>query len=227
MSSEHSSASADAADDATFLAAPHHDNDEAPTPEGQHRNHDGCCLSQQLYIESGNNKKVLYLLSIGVRDSNNEPLFSFEREPWSLLPKTSIMRPRNTDYVNEIVRRANLFEIVPVPRPSNWTRLQTSEWLHRNPVRDEKDIEFLTMEVLRLRNVLERRTEEQQQQVLTNAPAGVQRGTSSGGRGHWRGSVPYLRIIMCLTQDNVKCLFLTRANSRSRQQLDARNCDNR
>jgi hypothetical protein len=77
--------------------------------------------------------------------------------------------------VNEIVRRANLFEIVPVPRPSNWTRLQTSEWLHRNPVRDEKDIEFLTMEVLRLRNVLERRTEEQQQQVLTNAPAGVQR----------------------------------------------------
>ena len=175
MSSEHSSASADAADDATFLAAPHHDNDEAPTPEGQHRNHDGCCLSQQLYIESGNNKKVLYLLSIGVRDSNNEPLFSFEREPWSLLPKNSIMRPRNTDYVNEIVRRANLFEIVPVPRPSNWTRLQTSEWLHRNPVRDEKDIEFLTMEVLRLRNVLERRTEEQQQQVLTNAPAGVQR----------------------------------------------------
>jgi hypothetical protein len=83
------------------------------------------------------------------------------------------------------------------------------------------------MEVLRLRNVLERRTEEQQQQVLTNAPAGVQCGTSSGGRGHWRGSVPYLRIIMCLTQNNVKCLFLTRANSRSRQQLDARNCDNR
>jgi hypothetical protein len=32
---------------------------------------------------------------------------------------------------------------------------------------------------------------------------------------------------MCLTQDNIKCLFLTRANVRSRQQLDARNSDNR
>ena len=36
MSSEHSSASADA-DDASFVAAPQHDNDEATPPEGQHR----------------------------------------------------------------------------------------------------------------------------------------------------------------------------------------------
>jgi hypothetical protein len=131
------------------------------------------------------------------------------------------MRPRNTDYVKEIVRRAELFHVVPVPRPSNWTRVQTLEWLHRNPVRDEVDIRFLRSEVLRLRNVLERRMQEQQVLMAVGGENG------SGGRGHWRGCVPYLRVIMCLTQDRVKCLFLTRANSRSRQQLDARNSNNR
>jgi hypothetical protein len=81
--------------------------------------------------------------------------------------------------------------------------------------------------VLRLRNVLERSTQEQQ--VIPPAgDGGVVVGGSAGGRrGNWRGYVPYLRLIMCLTQDNIKCLFLTRANVRSRQQLDARNSDNR
>ena len=188
---------------------------------------EGGCLSQEVYIDSGNNKKVLHVLSIGLCNNNNEPLFSFDREPWSGVSKTSAMRPRNNDYVNEIVRRANLFHVAPVPRPSNWTRVQTLEWLHRNPVRDEVDISFLRNEVLRLRNVLERSTQEQH--VIPPAgDGGVVVGGSAGGRrGNWRGYVPYLRLIMCLTQDNIKCLFLTRANVRSRQQLDARNSDNR
>jgi hypothetical protein len=30
------------------------------------------------------------------------------------------------------------------------------------------------------------------------------------GGGAWRGNVPYMRIIMCLTGDDVKALFLAR-----------------
>jgi hypothetical protein len=88
------------------------------------------------------------------------------------------------------------------------------EWLQQNPLCNHADIEFLTNEVLQVEDVLIRKASEQQQ-------------TSTKGCGHWRGSVPYLRLIMCLTQDNVKCLFLTRANSRSRQELDAHNSDSR
>ena len=152
------------------------------------------------------------------RNEQQEPIFSFESEPWSLLPKTSIVHPRNKDYVNEIMRRAKLFNVCPTPRPKNWNRVQTMEWLQQNPVHEEGDIRFLTNEVLRLEDVLMRKANEQQQE--TQSPP-VRAG------GHWRGCVPYLRIIMCLTQDNVKCLFLTRANSRSRQELDARNSDSR
>jgi hypothetical protein len=49
-------------------------------------------------------------------------------------------------------------------------------------------------------------------------------GGQRGGR-NWRGIVPYLRVIMCFTQDDVKSLFLARANTRLRQELDARNSE--
>ena len=41
------------------------------------------CPCRQHYEDSGNNKKVLYLMSIGVTH-NDAPLFSFEMAPWSL-----------------------------------------------------------------------------------------------------------------------------------------------
>ena len=175
---------------------------------------EGSSLCQQLYIESGNDKKVLFLLSIGLLNQNNKPLFSFEREPWSLLPKT-FLRPRSNEYVNEIVRRTNLFSIMPVPRPSSWTRAQTMEWLERNTIRDVTDIDFLTNKKLRLQDLLIRRAQEQEEHChrWVNGKTSRGSGGSSGGRGHWRGCIPYLCIIMCLTQDNVKCLFLTRADS--------------
>lgn len=185
---------------------------------------ESCCVSEQHYVESGNEKKVLYLLCIGLNcDGGNEPLFSFEREPWSLLSKTSFPRPKNTDFVNEIGRRANLFNITPVPRSSNWTRGQILDWLERIPVRDNADIEFLTREVLRLQDVLARRAQEQQD----CGPTRIGDSGRGGGGRSWRGLVPYLRLIMCLIQDDVKCLFLTRANARSRQELDSRNSVNR
>ena len=177
----------------------------------------GFCRSKQIYVDSGNDKKVLFMLSIGLR-FNDQPLFSVDDEPWSTLPKT-VLRPRNNDFVNEVLRRAKDMNMNPLPRPSNWNRLQTMEWLERNPFTTDADVEFLTNEVLRLRDVLLRRAREQEEQQQAN--------TGRGGRGHWRGCVPYLRIIMCLTRDDVKCLFLTRANTMSRAELDARNSDTR
>ena len=139
----------------------------------------------------------------------------------SILPKKSHVRPKNTEYILEITRRARLFNIVPEPRPSNWTRVQILEWLEHNPIRNVADIEFLRKEVLRLQDLLLRAQQQQGHDSGTRTPG-------SGGRGrgrNWRGIVPYLRVIICLTQDNVKTLFLARANTRSRQELDARNSD--
>ena len=47
-----------------------------------------------------------------------------------------------------------------------------------------------------------------------------------GGRS-WRGNIPNLRVIMRLTQDRVKSLFLTRADILTQKELDARHNESR
>jgi hypothetical protein len=88
-------------------------------------------------------------------------------------------------------------------------------------LQDDIDILFLRGEVLRFKDILERLlTEEQYQRELLGL-GGVSRG------GNWRGCVQYLRVIMCLTQDNIKLAFLRRADVHSCQESDARNSENR
>jgi hypothetical protein len=88
------------------------------------------------------------------------------------------------------------------------------EWLDSNPVCEDDCMAFIAAEVGRLRVTLERL----QQQACESAPAGA---------GKWQGNVPYLRVILCPTDDDVKQLFLRRADAMSRQELDARNSNNR
>jgi hypothetical protein len=115
----------------------------------------------------------------------------------------------------------SLYDVNPPPRPINWTRVQINEWLQRNPIREINDVDFLGDEVARLQRVLVRA--QQEQASMDNNI----HGRSAGGGRNWRGLIPYLRIILCLTQDSVKSLYLTRADARSRQQLDARNSETR
>jgi hypothetical protein len=171
------------------------------------------CTCQRVYLEAQNSKKTLFLLAIGLMDDDGHDIFSFDNEPWSKLPKAS-MKPQNGEYLREINRRATLYDILPRPRPMNWKRPRIVEWLHENPVRESDcNKAFLFAEVEKLRNILLRL----QVQATESAPS-----TSK-----WRGNVPYLRVIMCLTDDHVKHLFLNRANARTRQELDGRNSENR
>ncbi len=80
----------------------------------------------------------LYLMCIGL-NHNGLPLFSFDNEPWSLLSKSSLVRPENPDFGMEVASQAKHYSISPVPRPSNWTRAQIMEWLEQNTVREHKD----------------------------------------------------------------------------------------
>ena len=114
------------------------------------------CPCRQHYEDSGNKKKVLYLMSIGVTH-NNAPLILFEMPPWSLLQKT-VMHPKNADFGIEIARRAKLYKILPSPRPRIWSRKATIKWLELHPVRKDCDIEFLQSEVSRVQRCLSKST---------------------------------------------------------------------
>jgi hypothetical protein len=97
---------------------------------------------------------------------------------------------------------------------------QTIEWLQQNPVRDNVDIDFLTKELARVHIVLIRAQPQQETSELSVAITSIPPSNIGGGQS-WRGNVPYLWVRMCLTQDRVKSLFLTRANIPTRQELDA------
>jgi hypothetical protein len=143
---------------------------------------------QQVYVNSGNQNKVLFLLCLGLCFSvtDDTPLFSFETKTCSLIPKTG-MRPMNVDFTKEVVPRSKLLGIHPTPRPLNWPKSQKIEWLKANPVQDTIDILFLRGEVLRLHAILERSlaAEQQLRELLGLGGIGV-------SRGIWRRIVPYL-----------------------------------
>jgi hypothetical protein len=88
----------------------------------------GVC--QHMYVDSGNNKMVLCLFSMGLKNKNGEPLVAFDKEPWCSLPKNQLQAPKNTDLVKEIRRRANLQlrNMTLLPRPTRWARMQMMEW---------------------------------------------------------------------------------------------------
>ena len=92
------------------------------------------------------------------------------------------------------------------------------EWLQENPVYASMDVQFLRFEVLRLMEIT-LQMQRDRQQLVTVEGAGV--------GGYWRGCIPYLRVMMTLTLDDVKLLFLARGNCLTRAQLDARNSDTR
>ncbi len=99
---------------------------------------------QQAYKNSGNQKKVLFLLCLELclSETDDSPLLLYENKPWSRLPKTE-MRPVNVNIAKEIVRRARLLRIHPTPQPLNWPKAQKIEWLETNPVQGSIDILFL------------------------------------------------------------------------------------
>jgi hypothetical protein len=164
-------------------------------------------------VEVGqNSKKTLYLLETGILDNNGNHLFSFANEPWSELPKT-VIRPLKHEYLEEIYRRAALFNIVPRPRANNWKRPRIMQWLYDNPVRESDCKAFLVAEVTKLRDTLDRMNK----QAAESAEIGT---------ANWRRSIPHLHVSMCLTDDNVKRLYINRANAKTRQEVDGRNSEN-
>jgi hypothetical protein len=110
-----------------------------------------------------------------------------------------------------------------LPRPTNWARMQMMEWLDSNPVSEACNVDFLTSENLRLHEVYDKmRSERQQQESSANATDDATNVSRGGGTVPRRGNVPYMHIIMCLTEDDVKSLFLARANTLLWAELDAR-----
>jgi hypothetical protein len=93
---------------------------------------------------------------------------------------------------------------------------QCTEWLIDNPIVPSGDVQFIRLTVRDFVALAE----------ATAAKAQVlQLATSAwSSAASWRGTVPYIRLILCLVEDElIRNAYLHRLDALSRTQLDARN----
>ena len=157
-----------------------------------------------VYCQANNNKKILFLLCIGLLDDSGVPIFDLDLNPWSKLKKRHI-KPTRAEYANEVLRRD------PTQKPANWTLERCKKFLMDNPLNNPHDVPFLSGEVSKLKVLLCAANQEQEDSSTSN----------------WRGNLPYMRLVMCMTEDNVKVALRRSTNVMSRRELDARNSDSR
>ena len=145
-------------------------------------------------------------------------IFDLDADPWNTIKKPSI-KPTRIEYAHEIARCSSHILVssggVPrIPKTANWSLTKCIEWLQEHPLTDEQDIVFLKNKVQQLKVLISSAAQEERQRE----------GEAGQLTGHWRGPIPYMRLIMCLTQDyDIKAAFLWRVDARSRQELDASN----
>jgi hypothetical protein len=179
--------------------------------------------AEQAYILTNNSKKTLLLLCIGLSTTNDDgtaaSFFDIDQDPWKSSLKNwkrSKLKPTRIEFTEEVARRATSFNMRKLPRSQNWSTDKCTRWLQQHPITNETDILFLKKETERLRSILTLANEEQ---------LDILNGVSQKSGGSWRGNLPYLRLIMCLVQDDIKNVFLRRADAQTRQQLDSRNSE--
>ena len=171
-------------------------------------------VTQKVYEQSNNSKKMLFLLCLGLKNEDGQGLFDLEAEPWNQLKKRSLLKPSRHEYAQEICRRASVFKAYPFPRTSNWSVSKAVQWLEANPVSDTNDVAFLQAELKRFRDITIAAMMEAEADQIRQS-------------GHWVGKLPYLRLILCVVEDDIKYHFLHRADVMTRPQLDARNSESR
>jgi hypothetical protein len=160
--------------------------------------------AEHRYIEKGGSIDCLVVLCMGLKDGD-KALLDLDEEPFaslgnrigkrSLKPKIDLIR-------SEVLRRS------PREKPKNWTLTKATKWLNDNPITDEADVNFLRTEVENVKNL--------------NAPETSARQDTDK---QWRSALPFLRLMHCLCESDVKDAYLHRYDRKSQTMLDAEKSD--
>jgi hypothetical protein len=153
-------------------------------------------------------------MCVGLIGLTGSPLVDLNEEPWCKLKKKDI-KPTLKCLINEVGRRSQSddknSDDKKKPRSKNWNAAKCTEWLVDNPIKDPTDVSFIKKEVDRFKMSIVAAVDDEENQAS----------------GQWRGAVPYLRLILCLTEDDIKPKFIRRGEALSRTELDARNSETR
>lgn len=170
--------------------------------------------AEHAYRVSGDAKTMLAVLSIGLKEDDGSNLMDVSISPWCDIKPRFEVKPTTKHLVAEVLRRAVNSGVSPLPRCSNWKMDKVMQWLHDHPLENDNDVAFVKSEVKRVKEIVTEAIKEakDEEQKLNQYSA-------------WRDRVPYLRLIHCVLEDDIKVVYLKRNDVMSRTQLDARNSD--
>jgi hypothetical protein len=166
------------------------------------------CPTRRLYMESNQDKRLLIVLCLGLTTSQGDPLLNPSSEAWSA-QRTDVRKPsRSTHYAAEVKRRGELLDVQPRPKPAQWNVEKMTRWLIQKPIQNPACVQFLVAEVTRVNAIFE--------EALR-----VKKNEKNGPSGLWVKNEPWLRLLHCILEDDIRPLYLQRDQVLTRPQLDA------
>lgn len=166
------------------------------------------CPAEQYYEDNNQDKRVLVVFCIGLKQPSGEDLFDSANPGWTSQP-VEIRKPLRQDhYIAEVKRRADLFDIQPRPKPGQWNLDKIQSWLHSQPIINDACVDFISREL--------KQTTQQFEDALATKEA-----EKLPGSGAWLGNAPWLRLLHCILEDDIRVNYLNRDRVLSRMELDA------
>ena len=104
------------------------------------------CESKKVHIGNNQDKWLLIVLCIGLKNDDGSPLLNVSCEAWAAQP-IDVRKPLQTEnYQAEVKRRGELFDVQPRPKPAQWNVEKMMAWLMDRPIDDPSCIFFFSEE---------------------------------------------------------------------------------
>ena len=181
----------------------------------------GGCEAERFLLDHSNRMAVLFALCIGLEETSADDglkvaLMDLNDHPLKLMKKKKDIKPSVDVLRAEVKRRSERDNTNPnKPKPNGWNGNKCIEWLNDNPIVNDDDVAFLFKKAKEVKNVVAAATKKKNSLVGNSPPDSEQ-----GNKGF--GSLPYLRLIHCLMEDDVKDKWIHRNDPKSIQEIDAR-----
>ena len=189
------------------------------------QDNNGQCATERYLAMNSNKLSVLFALCIGLEETIDDdtglkvPLMDLNEDAFKSLKKKKDIKP-SLDILREEVKRRSDFLVQDgnKPKPNGWSITKCQDWLKANPITTDADVSFLVKRAKAIKQVVANAT---QTTVSPANPSSV--ATENGNK--WYGPLPYLRLIHCLLEDDIKEKWIHRDRPLTIQEIDARRSD--
>ncbi|KAG7343048.1 hypothetical protein IV203_020993 [Nitzschia inconspicua] len=156
---------------------------------------------------------VLFAICIGLEETIEDktvPLMDLNEDSFKLIKKKKDIKP-SLEILREEVKRRNESNKQDgnKPKPNGWSAKKRTDWLKANPITGEADVAFLFKRAKEIKKVMANATQKKSSSYAAE----------QGNK--WYGHLPYLRLIHCLLEDDIKEKWIHRNDPKSIQEIDA------